>query len=205
MITSMVAQGSDEWKKLRLGIPTASSFDEILTSKGEPSKQATAYVYRLAGERISGQGEEGYSNAAMLRGIELEPEAIGAYELIKNVTVERVGFCYEDGLFGCSPDGFVGEDGMIQIKCPEMATHMGYLIEKKLPTKYFQQVQGELYVTNRKWSDFISYYPGLPTLIVRVERDEQFINLLHQALKKFVAQVVETVEITKKMADQCRV
>jgi hypothetical protein len=194
MITSMFTQGSSEWKKLRLGIPTASSFDEILTSKGEPSKQARDYMYRLAGERVSGQGEEGYTNAAMQRGIDLEPEAIQAYELIKEVKVERVGFCYEENKWGCSPDGLVGDDGMIQIKCPSMAVHVSYLIDNKLPTKYFQQVQGEMFVTGRKWSDFISYFGGLKILIVRVYRDEIFISKLKENLETFCENLEKTIK-----------
>lgn len=179
-------QMSPEWFKARLGLPTASNFDQIITTKCEPSKQALKYMYKLAGERVSGTCEESYTNAAMQRGIDLEPEAIAFYEIVNDCKVEKVGFFFEEGKFGCSPDGLVGDDGMIQIKCPSMAVHVGYLLDNKVPTDYFQQVQGELYVTGRKWSDFISYYPALKPLIVRVERDEKFITALASELSKFI-------------------
>lgn len=188
------AQLSPEWFAARSGIPTASSFDKIITTKGEPSKEAKKYMYRLAGERVSGICEEGYVNAAMQRGIDLEPEAIAFYELVSGAKVDRVGFCYEEGMWGCSPDGLVGVDGMIQIKCPSMAVHVGYLLDNKLPTDYFQQVQGELFVTGRKWSDFISYFGGLKPVIVRVYRDEIFIAKLKQALEVFCNELDQTVQ-----------
>lgn len=189
LIISMVEQGSDEWKKLRMGIPTSSNFDQIITTKGEVSKTAVKYMRKLAAERVSGTSEDGYVNDAMKRGIALEPEAIAFYELTQKVKVDRVGFCYEEGKYGCSPDGLVGEDGMIQIKCPTAPVHIEYLQSNIFPMDYFQQVQGELYVMNRKWSDFIAYYPGLKWLKIRVMRDEPFIQKLHFALKTFGTQL----------------
>lgn len=194
MIALTIEQGSAEWFAARLGIPTASNFDKIVTSKGEPSKSAIKYLYQLAGERVSGKSEEGFQSAAMLRGVEVEAEAREFYELIREVEVQRVGFCFygEDRRFGCSPDSLVGEDGMLEIKCPIMSTHVGYLVENKLPTDYVQQVQGQLFVTGRKWCDFLSYYPGLKPLIVRVIRDEEFIKKLDSALVSFCEEL-ETV------------
>lgn len=193
-------QQSEEWKKFRLGIPTASCFDRILTTKGEPSKQRTKYLWQLAGEFITGIPEETYQNFAMLRGIEMEQEARNFYELVNNVSVQQVGFCVgePDIEYGCSPDGLVGDDGMIEIKCPSLAVHVGYLLDGTLPVDYFQQVQGELLVTGRKWNDFISYYPGLKPLIVRVARDEKFIQALKIEVEKFCKQLKETI---KKIGD----
>ena len=186
-------QQTPEWYKARAGIPSASNFDMIVTSKGEPSKQAQKYMYRLAGERITGIPEETYQNAAMARGVELEAEARSYYELTTGQTVEQVGFFVHDDGFGCSPDGLVGEDGLIEIKCPSMAVHVGYLLDNKVPTDYFQQTQGQLLVTGRKWLDFISYYPLMKPLVVRIERDEVFLRKLKVELKMFVKQLEEVV------------
>lgn len=192
-----VEQGSPEWHACRAGVPSASNFDMIVTSKGEPSKQAQKYMYRLAGERITGMPEETYQNAAMVRGCEMEAEARMFYEMTNDCKVEQVGFCLADGGWGCSPDGLVNGDGLIEIKCPSMAVHVGYLLDGKIPTDYFQQTQGQLLVTGRKWIDFISYYPAMKPLIVRVERDEVFIGKLQSELEKFVAELEEIVNKIK--------
>ena len=192
-------QGTPEWFQSRRGIPSASNFDKIVTTKGEPSKQAQKYMWQLAGEAITESTEETYQNSAMLRGVELESEARIFYELVKDVQVEQVGFCIHDVGFGCSPDGIVGDDGIIEIKCPSLAVAVGYLLDGGLPTDYFQQVQGQLLVTDRKWCDFISYYPGLPPLIVRVEPDKKFIEKLHNELKLFCKNLNQTITKLKEM------
>ena len=187
-------QLSPEWFEARCGVPSASNFDKLITSKGLPSKQRERYMYKLAGEKVSGTVEETYQNAAMLRGIEMEEEARDLYTVVTGRTVTEVGFCISDGPFkyGCSPDGLVGDDGSIEIKCPMAATHVGYLLANKLPTDYFQQVQGQLFVTGRKWTDFVSYYPGIKPLIIRVERDEVFIAALSIELIVFCKEL-ETI------------
>ena len=193
MIRVDVVQGTPEWQQARLGIPTASNFDKIVTTKGEPSKSAEKYMYQLVGERLSGTKEDGYTNSHMERGIQLEGEARQFYDLVNGVEVEEVGFCKHDSqLFGCSPDGLVGEDGGIEIKCPSMAVQVEYLLKKELPTAYFQQVQGTLLVTGRKWWDFVSYYPSLQPLILRVQRDEGFIGNLERQLKLFSERLEKT-------------
>ena len=108
MEISNCIQGSDEWFKIRCGVPSSSNFDKIVTTKGEPSKQAEKYGYKLAGEAIAGKAEETYKNAAMERGTILEDEARQLYQIVNDVEVEQVGFCKLEG-FGCSPDGLVGE------------------------------------------------------------------------------------------------
>lgn len=177
-------QGSLEWFEARLGIPSSSNFDKIITTAGKPSKQREKYMYRLAGESVSGVLEESYQNAAMLRGIEMEDEAKQLYTLITGNEVTEVGFCVEEG-YGASPDGLIAEKGCLELKCPLVATHVGYLLANKLPTDYFQQVQGQLLVTGREWADFMSYSPGLKPMIVRVNRDETFINALKIELAVF--------------------
>jgi putative phage-type endonuclease len=189
-----VKQGTPEWLQVRLGIPTASNFDKLITTKGAPSKQAMKYIYKLAGEKVCGMQEEGYSNANMERGVEMEAEARMFYELTTGEVVEQVGFCLHEDGYGCSPDGFVGEDGLIEIKCPTISVHVGYLIGKELPDDYFQQVQGQLMVTGRKWCDFLSYYPGIKPFLIRVKRDEPFILALREELKQVTAHLSGVIE-----------
>ena len=103
-------QGTPEWFAIRCGIPTASNFDKIITTKGDPSKQRTKYLWQLAGEYVAGKSDETYQNAAMIRGVEIEPEARTYYEITNGVEVEKVGFCLAEGGYGASPDGFVWWD-----------------------------------------------------------------------------------------------
>ena len=188
-----VVQGSPEWLKVRAGIPSASNFDKIVTTKGEPSKQRQKYLYQLAGERITGIPEEIYQNLAMQRGLELETEARNLYQVINDEIVTEVGFCMAEG-YGASPDGLVGEKGGLEIKCPTLAVHVGYLIEGILPTDYFQQVQGNLLSSGREWWDFMSYYPAMKPLIIRVKRDEIFLKSLKIELEVFCHELDRLVE-----------
>jgi putative phage-type endonuclease len=201
MIVVDVIQGSPEWNTARLGIPTASGFDRIVTTKGEPSKQALKYMYQLAAERITGVKEETYQNAAMQRGTEMEAEARAMYELMTGNEVDIVGVCYpdENKLYGCSPDGLISKDKSLEIKCPGSAVHVGYLLDGGLPTEYFQQVQGQLLVTGRKWVDFFSFYPGIKPLLIRVERDEKFIKALMVELEVFCKELDKTTERIRKI------
>jgi len=185
-------QRSPEWYAARLGIPTASNFDKIVITDGSVSKQAKKYMYKLIGERLAGASEDSYENEAMIQGREMEDEARQLYQIATGQSVEQVGFCLADtcvGVFGCSPDGLVGETGLIEIKCPTMAVHVEYLIDDKLPTKYIQQVQGQLLVTGREWCDFVSYYPGIKPLIVRVKPDKKFITELKKQLYVFCNEI----------------
>ena len=198
MIIADFEQMSPEWFAARVGIPSASVFDKLITSKGALSTSRQKLIYKLAGERVLGEKEEGYTNGAMQRGIELEPEARSLFELITDLEVKEVGLCYYDERKdrSCSPDGLV-ETKMtlmegLEIKCPELATHIEYLLGNKLPTKYFAQVQGSMYITGlEKWY-FMSYYPGVKPLIVEVMRDEMWIAKLDKALNDFVIELDET-------------
>uniref|UniRef100_A0A6H2A1P6 Putative exonuclease n=1 Tax=viral metagenome TaxID=1070528 RepID=A0A6H2A1P6_9ZZZZ len=186
-------QGSPEWYACKVGIPSASNFDKLITTKGEVSKQRTKYLYQLAGETITGVSEETYQNGAMQRGTILEAEAREFYQLITGEEVLQVGFCLAEG-FGASPDALVGEKGVLEIKCPIMSTHIGYLLDNVLPTEYIQQVQGELLATGRDWVDFLSYYPGIKPLIIRVNRDEKFLKALRVELEVFVMELKDLVK-----------
>lgn len=180
-------QKSPEWFASKIGIPSASNFDKIVTSTGLPSKQRMKYLHQLAGERITGAVEDSYQNGAILRGIEMESEALKFYEMVTERTVTTVGFCLTDSspICGASPDGMIGADGILEIKCPLLSTHISYLIEGKLPADYIPQVQGQLFVTGLKWCDFISYYPGLKPLIISVYPDEKFQAALKAELELF--------------------
>lgn len=192
-------QGSPEWFAARAGVPSASCFDKIVTSKGERSKQRRDYLFQLAGESILGEKAETHTTAAMERGVEMEAEARSFYEFTHDADVDEVALCYSDErkLWSCSPDGLVGEDGGLEIKCPKLHTHVGYLVSGKLPTKYFQQVQGNLFVTGREWWDFLSYFRGLPPLIVRVTPDEAFHAKLSDELERFAEDLAATIEKIK--------
>lgn len=198
MIIEDFEQGSPEWFQARVGIPSASIFDKLITSKGALSTSRQKLLYKLAGEKVLGEKEEGYINGAMQRGIELEPEARSLFELITGKEVKEVGLCYYDERKdrSCSPDGLI-ETGMtlmegLEIKCPELATHVEYLMGNKLPTKYFAQVQGSMYITGlEKWY-FMSYFPSMKPLIIEVVRDEIWIAKLSKALDDFVVELDET-------------
>ena len=194
MIKLEIEQNTPEWYAARLGMPTASSFNKIITSKGALSTQRTKYLYKLAGERILGYPEESYQNSHMERGSELEAEARNLFEVISETEVDQIGFCYLDErkTIGCSPDGLIGENEILEIKAPSLAVHVEYLIKGKLPTTYFQQVMGSLYVTGREKANFFSYYPGMKPLHIIVERDEIFIAKLAKALDDFVVELDET-------------
>lgn len=189
-------QRSPEWFAARAGLPTASNFDCIVTSKGEQSKQRTKYLYKLAGEAVAGITEEIYTNGAMLRGQELEDEARRLYQFTTDEEVTTCGLCVDFNC-GASPDALVGADGLLEIKCPNITTHVEYLLSGKLPTDYIQQVQGQLFITGRKWCDFMSYYPNIKPLIVRVLPDFEFHGKLKQELGQFCLELEQIKERIK--------
>ncbi len=187
-------QGTPEWFQARLGIPTCSRLDEVLTPKTlKLSTSAGKYRNQLLAEWLVGYPLDfGGSSAWMDRGIELEPEARAFYELRNDVEVETVGcILRDDEMMGGSPDGLVGEDGGLEVKCPALHTHVGYLLDPaSLVAEYRSQVQGNLYVTGRKWWDVLSYFPDMPDVTVRVERDETYIAALDVALAGFVSDLL---------------
>lgn len=188
-------QGSPEWLAARLGIPSASMFAKLVTTKGIWSASADAYINQLVAERLTGEREEVFQSYHMLRGTELEADARDLYSLISDAEVTEVGFCLHDTLSaGCSPDGLIGEDGGLEIKCPAPSTHVEYLRGGVLPSKYKQQVMGCLWITGREWWDFVSYHPTMKPLIVRVERDEEYIAALEKCVTKAVNLIEENVE-----------
>jgi len=187
-------QGTQEWLDARLGCPSASQFCKLVTTAGKPSASADDYISEMIAERITGEREPIYVNEWMQRGTELEPEARETYEFIHGVDVEEVGFILDDsGEFGCSPDGLVGEDGGVEFKCPAPKNHIAWSRKGVCPSKHYAQVQGCLYITGRKWWDFMSYHPEMKPFIVRVERDEEFIEKLAEQISLAVEEIKSEV------------
>jgi hypothetical protein len=173
-------QYSPEWWTVRCGHPTASAFDRIITAKtAKASAAQLAYACELAGDiacltpNFFTERENRPKSYAMENGTNTEPEARRFYEMQRDTDVRQVGFILDDqDKFGCSPDGLVGEDGGLELKCPLLKTQAQYVIEGVLPDEYKPQVHSTLWITKRKWWDFLSYAPGLPPLLVRVEPDD---------------------------------
>jgi len=146
------------------------------------------YMRKLAAERLTGESQAGYSNENMENGVEVEPQAREYYEMVNHCSVEQVGFIKRDDWVGTSPDGLVGRDGLIEIKCPIPSTHIDNILKARMPT----QVQGQLWVSERKWCDFISYCPAIkdrPFFCKRIPRDEEYIHKLAVAVVMFVEEL----------------
>lgn len=187
MITHDVEQGSPAWIGLRLGLPTASCFDRIITPTGKPSTQADAYANTLIAEWLTGIPGGVEANGWMQRGTDMEPEACAWYEMDRGVEVSTVGLITDDDMrWGCSPDRLVGSSGLLEVKVPAPHTHVGYLLGGSLPGKYKPQVQGQLWIAEREWCDFLSYHEAMPPLLVRVERDDTYIKAMEDELARFV-------------------
>jgi len=203
MITLEAEQGSDEWLKARAGIVTGSKFSDIITPTGKPTTGAkrTTYMNTLLSEWMTGEPAVTFQSDWMLRGTELEPEARDLYSMIKDETVEQVGMVYlnEKRLVSCSPDGLVGDSGLWENKAPAPHNHIGYLLKGKMPTQYIPQVQGQMWICERDWCDFMSYCPGMPPMIIRVDRDTKFIKTLSEEIECFVDEMLEQREKLEKM------
>ncbi len=194
-----IIQGSPEWYDIRLGKVTASCFtDATSAGKGKsPSVTRKNYMFKLIAERMTGLPQESYSNKAMEYGSETEQEAREYYEALNGVSVRQVGFIARDDDVGCSPDGLVGDDGMIEIKCPFSTTHIRYILADKMPAEYVKQVQGQLWVAEREWCDFISFDPRVsqrPSFIKRVYRDEDLIKKQHIKIVMFLTDLKDMYE-----------
>lgn len=185
-------QCSEAWFQARLGLPTASEFKKIVTPGGKLSTQCEGYLDELLAEWILGVPLENFSSEWMLRGQELEPQARKAYEFLTDSKVEKIGFVTtDDGLVGASPDGFVGERRLLEIKSPSERVHVGYMRHREIDAEYRPQVQGQLWVCEREAQDVISYHPRLPVVVIPVERDEKYISFLSQALGQFCEKLLE--------------
>ena len=195
----MSIQGSPEWHLERLGLVTASRVaDVIARTKSGPAASRAAYMSTLVAEQLTGNSAETYTNASMQWGTEHEAEARRAYSLETDVTVEEIGFARHLKLkSGASPDGLVGDDGIVEIKCPNTHTHIGTLLAEKVPKKYITQMQWQMVCTERSWCDFVSYDPRLPLemqlFIKRIARDDDYISTLEDEVEKFIIELDDTV------------
>ena len=199
-----IEQGSEEWFAQRLGKVTASRISDVLaTIKSGEALVRRNYRTQLVSERLTGQRTETYVNSAMQWGTDTEPMARDAY-IFKYADVEEVTMIQHPTIemAGASPDGLVGSDGLIEIKCPQNNTHTSTLMSQQVPSKYINQIQWQLCCTERKWCDFVSYSPNFPSnlqmFVKRVERDEELINRLEMEVKKFLTEVEDCVNFLKE-------
>jgi putative phage-type endonuclease len=195
-MTEEIIQGSDEWKALRLGKVTASRVSDVVarTKTGYVAGRAN-YMAQLIAERLTGTVAEAYTNAAMQHGTECEPEARAAFEFYQGVTVKEVAFVPHPKIdqAGCSPDGLVGDDGLVEIKCPNTATHLDTLLGQAVPSKYEVQMQFQMACTGRQYCDFVSYDPRMPEnmrlFIKRLPRDDKRIAELESEIAAFLLEM----------------
>lgn len=187
-------QGSDEWLQARLGIPTASEFATVLANGrgGAPSKTRRTYMLKLIGERMTGEPMDRFSNGHMERGHEMEADAANLYAFMHDVEPVEVGFI-RNGERGCSPDRLVGNDGVAEIKSKLPHLQLDVLLRDELPAEHKPQVQGEIWLSERDWCDFVSYWPGLPLFVKRVYRDDEYIKKLEAGVDQFLEEM-ETLQ-----------
>ena len=194
-------QGTAEWAMARIGVVTASEFDTVMAKgKNSPSKTRATYMRKLIGEMLTGEPCENYTNHHMERGKIMEAEARDYYAFMTDQEPQLVGFIRK-GRVGCSPDSLIGHDGMHEIKTKLPHLHLEVLLADELPSEHKAQCQGALWVAEREWIDFQSYWPKLPPFIKRVYRDEEYIKTLAQAVQDFIDEMDELKErITRQVA-----
>lgn len=196
-----IEQGTEEWFQVRKGIPTASMFAEVMRKpgpRGGIAKTRQTYLYKLAGEVLTGEPMPHYTNPDMDRGHEREDESRKLYAMLNDVEPEQVGFIV-NGNCGASPDALIGEDGLWENKDALPHIQIARLKDGKLPPEHIAQCQGQLMVAQRQWLDFMSYCRGLPPLIVRVDRDEQYIATLRIDVDEFVDELNTLVSEIRSM------
>lgn len=180
------AQGSDDWARSRMGIPTASEFAAVMAKGrgGADSKTRQTYLHKLAGEILTGQPMESFTSIHMERGKLMEDEARSVYEFSTDKACQRIGFV-RNGRKGASPDSLIGTDGLVEIKTKLPHLMIETLLRGEFPPEHKAQCQGQLWVTERAWIDIAVYWPGLPIFITRATRDEAFIRELSDAVDSF--------------------
>lgn len=193
-------QRTDEWFAARIGKVTASRVADLMAkTKSGPSASRANYMADLIVERLTGQKAEGFTSAAMQWGTDTEPQARAAYEFHTDANVVEDGFCLHPHIpdFGASPDGLIGDVGLLEIKCPNTAAHLEVLLSGTVPAKYVTQMQAQMACTGRAWCDFVSFDPRMPVemqmFVKRVARDDAFIAEMEGEVSAFLA------ELTQKM------
>ena len=218
MILETATQRDDDWYAARCGKATASRFKDAMARKkpteaqakkglpGDPTQARQDYLTELVVERLTGQPVRKFTTAAMLWGTEQEAAARAAYEAHADIEVEETGFVAHDVLYaGCSPDGLVDWDGLIEIKCPyNTSVHIETLLSG-MPADHIPQVQGQMWITGRQWCDFVSYDPRMPEplqlYVQRIPRDPAFIADLERQVTSFLAEVGSKVEALRRLAE----
>jgi putative phage-type endonuclease len=206
IMIEMIEQRSDAWFEARIGKVTASRVaDVIAKTKTGYSATRDNYMAQLVCERLTGQKGESFTNAAMQHGTETEPLARISYEVAQNVLVDEVGFVPHPTIemAGASPDGLVNDDGLLEIKCPNTATHIETLLSQTVPGKYNTQMQFQMACTGRQWCDFVSFDNRLPQelqlFVKRVPRDNVFIRLIEGEIVQFLAELDDKINKLMKV------
>jgi len=200
----MMDQRTEEWFEARMGCVTASRTADVMaqTKSGYSASRAN-YMADLICERLTGSRQAGFSSAAMQWGTETEPQARMAYEIMTGANVIETGFVLHPEIagFGASPDGLIGDNGLIEIKCPNTATHIETLLNDKVPNKYIIQMHVQMICTGRKWCDFVSFDPRLPVdmqmFVRRVECDETLAAQIVTEVQAFIAEMETKIEQLK--------
>ena len=193
-------QGSESWHRERMGKVTASRIADMMakTKTGWGASRAN-YAAQLVAERLTGVPAETFSNAAMKWGTDMEPEARAAYEFYSGLSVIEIGFIPHPRIdqSGASPDGLVGDQGLVEIKCPQTATHIETLLGQAIPGKYIYQMQWQMACTGRAWCDWVSYDPRMPESMrlftKRLERDDTMLKDLEREISVFLDEIRKTV------------
>jgi putative phage-type endonuclease len=193
----MIDQRTDEWHAARLGKVTASKIADVMASgrAGAPSVTRANYLAQLLCERLTGRPTEGYTSEAMQHGTDNEPIAINAYEMLQDVIVTPIGFVDHPNIAmsGASPDGLVGDEGLIEVKCPNSATHLATLKGADIDSRYMKQMQWQMACTGRAWCDFVSFDPRMPDHmqlhVQHVRRDDEMIGQIEAAVLTFLAEL----------------
>lgn len=193
-------QGSEAWFRARMGIPTASEFHTVMASGrgGGESKTRRTYMLKLAGEILTGEPMDSFGNVHTERGKEMEPDARNLYAFMRDVEPQLVGFI-RNGQKGCSPDSLIGSGGMVEIKTKLPHLQVDCLLSDRVPPEHKAQCQGALWVAEREWIDFVSYWPGLPLFVKREHRDEEYIATLAAAVDEFNDELAATVERVRNL------
>ena len=206
IMIEMIEQRSDAWFEARIGKVTASRVaDVIAKTKTGYSATRDNYMAQLVCERLTGQKGESFTNAAMQHGTETEPLARISYEVAHNVLVDEIGFVPHPTIemAGASPDGLVNDDGLLEIKCPNTATHIETLLSQTVPGKYNTQMQFQMACTGRQWCDFVSFDNRLPQelqlFVKRVPRDNVFIRLIEGEIVQFLAELDDKINKLMKV------
>jgi putative phage-type endonuclease len=192
-------QGTPEWFAARRGRITSSRIDDVMAQNKKGDGYGITrrkYLIQLAGEIITRESTESYTNSAMQRGVEIEPIAREYYENLTGRKVEQVGFFQLGEFEGSSPDGLIDDDGDIEIKCPMATTHIENILSNTVPSEYISQIQHQLYVSGRKWCDFMSFHPAFkekPAVIIRVFRDETLIEKMKKESEIFINDLKELI------------